>query len=384
MRKIRILRVITWLPVGGIERKIVEVLPRLDRERFDVSLVCLRERGVLADDLERRGINVDLIPFARRWDVGALRALARLMRERRIDIVHSHMYRSNLPATVSARLAGVRRVFAQIHNVDTWETRRQLAMDRFLGRWRTGTICVSEQVRREAIEKLRLAPERAHLIYNGVDTKRFGSPTNRAELRRGAGAPESAVVFVMVARMVEQKRPEDFLALAARLLDEESSASSASSAGRPPVHFWFVGKGSELDGLKARARELPQAERIRFFGQRDDIAEIMSAADVFVMPSTKEGFSNALVEAMASGLAPIATDVGGNAEAVRDGQDGLIIPQLEPEALRDAAVRVLDDPDLLRKLQAGARARAETFSLDRMIGNVQRLYLEAMGEAYDA
>lgn len=377
MRKIRILRVITWLPVGGIERKIVEVLPRLDRERFDVSLVCLRERGELADELERRGVSVDLIPFARRWDMGALRALARLMRERRIDVVHSHMYRSNLPATVSARMAGVRRVFAQIHNVDTWETRRQLAMDRFLGRWRTGTICVSEQVRREVIEKLRLAPERARLIYNGVDTKRFGSPTNRAELRREAGVPDSAVVFVMVARMVEQKRPGDFLALADRLLDEETFASSSSS-GRPPVHFWFVGKGAQLEGLKVRAGKLPQKERIRFFGQRDDIAEIMSAADVFVMPSTKEGFSNALVEAMASGLAPIATDVGGNAEAIRDGQDGLIIPPLKPEALHRAAARLLDDPELLDKIRTGARSRAESFSLEKMIGNVERLYLEAV------
>ena len=91
MSKIRVLRAITWLPVGGIERRIVDVLPRLDRSRFEVSLVCLRERGPLAGELESAGIPVDVIRFRNRWDQRGLRQLARLMREREIDVVHRQM-----------------------------------------------------------------------------------------------------------------------------------------------------------------------------------------------------------------------------------------------------------------------------------------------------
>ena len=106
-RPINILRVITWLPVGGIERKILAVLPRLDRERFNVRVVCLRERGPLADQLEAAGVPVDLCHMPTRLSPLGLRRLANHMREHKIDLVHSHMYRSNVPATIAARMASV-------------------------------------------------------------------------------------------------------------------------------------------------------------------------------------------------------------------------------------------------------------------------------------
>lgn len=369
MAKIRVLRAITWLPVGGIERKIVEVLPRLDRDRFEASLVCLRERGPLASELEAAGIRVDCIPFRKRWDLAAMRKLAALMRERRIDVVHSHMYRSNVPATVAARMAGVRRVWCQVHNVGTWETGRQLAMDRFLCRWRTGMIAVSDEVRREVIAKLRLPPERVKLIYNGVDLSRFGAGEGREELRREFGVGEGDLVYVLAARLVEQKRPQDFLALARRMLGEEKERPD-----RPRLHFWIAGDGPMRDDLERDARQMPIANRVHFLGRRDDMPRVFAAADVFVMTSTKEGFSNALLEAMASGLAVIATNVGGNAEAVRTETDGMIVPPLDSAALHAAAERIWLDETSRRAYRDAARRRAREFSLDAMIENVQKLY----------
>lgn len=377
MSKLKILRVITRLPVGGIERKIVAVLPRLDPARFEASVVCIKERGPLAKDLEDAGIRVDCIPFRSRWDPRGMRALAALMRERQIDLVHSHMYRSNVPATVAARMAGVRHVWGQVHNVDTWETRRQAAMDRWLCRWREGMIAVSEQVRRDVIETLRLPPEKVRLIYNGVDLEEFGSGEGREALRTELGTGPEDVVFLLAARIVEQKRPQDFLELARWLVEQEKAGEGRA---RPKIHFWIAGDGGMLDSMKAMARDASIADRIHFLGRRDDIARVMAAADVFVMPSTKEGFSNALTEAMASGLAIVATDVGGNAEAIRDGVDGLIIPPLDSGSLRAATERILMDGELRRSLQTSARQRAERFSLTNMIRNVETLYEESAGE----
>ena len=369
MSKIRVLRAITWLPVGGIERRIVDVLPRLDRSRFEVSLVCLRERGPLADELEAAGIPVAVIRFRNRWDQRGLRQLARLMREREIDVVHSQMYRSNVPATVAARMAGKRHVWSQIHNVDSWDSRRQVAVDRWLCRWREGILAVSEGVRRDAIEKLRLPAERVRVLYNGVDLSRFAPGGDRDSLRREIGVGEDDFVFLFAARLVEQKRPQDFLELARRLL-----GSTAHRARGEPARFWLAGDGKLRGELEAQAASIAGHERIRFLGPRDDMPRVMAAADALVMTSTREGFSNSLLEALASGLAVIATDVGGNSEAIRSGQDGLIVPPLDPEALWVAGRSVLDDAPLCDALRKNGRERAQAFSVEAMVRNLEDLY----------
>lgn len=377
MSKIRVLRAITWLPVGGIERKLVDVLPRLDRDRFEVSLVCIRKRGPLASELEQQGIEVKTIPFGSRWDPIALRKLARHMRERKIDLVHSHMYRSNVPATVAARLAGVRHVWCQVHNVDTWETKRQASMDRFLCRWREGMLAVSEQVKRDVMANLRLPAERVRVIYNGVDTERFGKSAARERVRAEFGADDGDLVFLFAARLVAQKRPGDFLDLARYLLGRERA-----DPARPKARFWIAGDGAMRSEIEEATRGSEFEGRVRMLGKRDDMADIMAGADAFVMTSTKEGFSNALVEAMASGLAVIATDVGGNAEAIRSGEAGLdaglIIPPMNPQALREAADRVAVETEFRKTLQANARRRAQDFSLAEMIAKLETLYAESV------
>ncbi len=365
---------ITWLPVGGIERKIVDVLPRLDRERFEVSLVCTRERGPLADELDAAGIPVEVIPFRSRWDPRALGQLRDLMRRREIDVVHSHMYRSNVPATVAARRAGVRRVWCQIHNVGTWETRRQLFMDRFLCRWREGMIAVSEEVQREAMRKLRLPESRVRVIYNGVDTERFSRETDegrksRVEIRQAEGINEGDVVFLMAARMVEQKRPQDFIDLAQHCFTVDRRGKKF-----PEVYFWMLGDGPMLEAMKQKAAQTARPERIKFFGRRDDVQRFMAAADIFIMTSTKEGFSNALLEAMASGLVPIVTDVGGNGEAVRECCDGRVLPPLQLHKFCSATDRILGDANFRAELAASATRRAREFSIEAMVRNVENLY----------
>lgn len=373
-RKIRVLRVITWLPVGGIERKLVDVLPRLDPERFEVSLVCIRERGPLADDLEAAGIRVDLIPFRNRWDPKGLRALAALMRERQIDVVHSHMYRANVPATVAARIAGIRNVWSQVHNVGTWESGRQLFVDRLFCRWRTGMIAVSDRVRADVMEQLGLPSDRVRVVYNGVDVKRFRrNAAARTELRSEQGVSEGDVVFLMAARLVPQKRPQDFIEMARHLAE-----ALPEQVGR--AHFWMVGDGSMLEELKSQAEQLPDSVRMKFFGRRDDVPRFISAADVFVMTSTKEGFSNALMEALAGGLAVIATDVGGNAEAVRHEQDGLILQPEDQERLNAMAERLLTDDAARIGFGSAAADRAKTFSVDAMVAQLEDLYAETVGD----
>jgi glycosyltransferase involved in cell wall biosynthesis len=382
-RPLNVLRVITWLPVGGIERKILAVLPRLDPARFRVRVVCLRERGALAGGLERSGIPVDVSPMPSRLSPRGLLRLARHMREHHVDIVHAHMYRSSIPATIAAHLARVPVIVSQVHNVATWETRRQLWLDRALCRWRTAMVAVSESVRRDVIATLRIGPERVRVIYNGVDLAAFGAAgaagaaggaraAKRAEL--GLGHEDIAIVYH--GRLVAQKNPDALLRIAVQI-----------AMMRKGVRVIVVGDGPCREDLERRAREAGvcggrgEPQRMFFLGQRSDIPELLQACDIAVLPSFKEGFSNAVIEALAAGLPVVATDVGGNAEAVEHGRSGWIVPPGNEGALLSAVKSLVDDPSERSRMGAAAALRAQRFGLDRMVGDVEDLYTDLAQQA---
>ncbi|MFP4381458.1 MAG: glycosyltransferase [Candidatus Sumerlaeia bacterium] len=368
-RRLNILRVITWLPVGGIERKILAVLPRLDRERFNVRLVCIREEGVLAEELRREGIPVDVVPMRTRLSPSGLLRLSKYLGHHKIDIVHSHMYRSNVPATISSRIAGIKGVICQVHNVDTWESRRQRIMDRFLCRWRSVMVGVSERVRRDMIETLGIPESMTRVIYNGAEIGRFQDRSRREQTRRELGIDPDCLVVIYHGRLVRQKNPDVLVRIADEIIKPRAKAL-----------MLVVGDGGCREQMEATAREKKLGDIIRFTGKRDDIPDLLNAADMAVLPSYKEGFSNSLVESLAAGLPTVATDVGGNAEAIEDGRSGIIVPPHEDDLLLEKLGWLADHPDVRRKMGRAAAERAERFSLRRMVEAVENLYIEVAKE----
>mgnify|MGYP002395286792 CR=1 FL=1 len=366
-RPYHIVRIITWLPKGGIERRLVALLPRLNTSPFRVSLVCIRERGPLADELMQAGVAVSVIPLRSRLDPRGLRALSHWMREQGVDLVHSHMYRSNVPATIAARLAGVRHVLCQVHNIDTWETRRQRMMDRWLMRWRTAMLAVSNDVKRDIVAKLGCSPGKVRVLYNGIDVKEYGSAHPNHQLRHALGIPEGNKVVVVLARLVEQKKHTRLLQALEMCRNE-----------LPPVSVLFVGDGKLRGELEREVETRHLGDMVSFTGHRDDIPQILALSDLSVLTSDREGFSNTIIESLAAGVPVVATDVGGNREAIVDGECGLIVQPDELTGLARALKTVLVDDALRRKMSQSARMRAQTFSLENMLDETRRLYLELL------
>jgi glycosyltransferase involved in cell wall biosynthesis len=348
-----------------VERFIIDVYPRLDRSRFNVRQVCLRERGPMADELERLGVPVQVCSMSSRHSPVGLRQLADLMRRQRIDIVHSHMYRANTSATIAAWMAGVPVVVTHIHNVGTWETHRQRWMDRLLARWRDAIVCVSEKVREDVLRTLRLPPPKVRVIYNGVDVARFSDRSQREPTRAALGLAPGEVAIIYVGRLVDQKNP---MALA--------GIAEAVAGPRPGVKLIVAGDGPRRAGLEEHIRQRGLADRVLFLGRRDDVPALLQAADLAVLPSFKEGFSLVVLEALAAGLPLVATAVGGTPEAIEHGHSGVIVPPGDDAALVEAVARLVDNTDQRARMAGEAVRRAQRFNLKRTVADLEELYLK--------
>lgn len=364
----RITRMITWLPVGGIERRLVSVLPRLARRGFDVRLVCLREEGPLAAELRDSGVAVDLIPMRSRLDPRGIPQLSRYLREHRTQVVHAHMYRAMVPGTLASHLAKVPVVFSQIHNVDTWNTRRQKAMDRFLARWRTGTICVSRAVQDDVVHTLGIARDKAPILYNGVDTDLFRpDPQLRSKIRSELEIEDNRTVLLSPARLHWNKTPE-------RVLD----AFLSVAPDHPDALLLFAGDGPLRDEMQQRIHAAGAEKRVRLLGSRDDMPALYNAADAMVLSSTREGFSNAVIEALACACPVIASDVGGNREALDSEDVGWLHAEGDGAGLARDLNHALSRPEVLAAMADHCRKRAMDFSLDRLVEETERLYLDGL------
>jgi glycosyltransferase involved in cell wall biosynthesis len=377
---------ITWLPSGGIERKIAAVLPRLNRDLFEAHVCCIREPGPLAIELESHGIPVHVVPFKSRWDPSALWQLRKLVKGVGVDLIHSHMYRSNVPATVMKMLDKSIVHIAHYHNVDTWESMGQLWVDRWLSMKRDLNAGVSEAVRQNVADHLRLPPYLTRTLYNGVDVDEFHpvSAAKRHSIRERLNIPAAAKIVVMLARLVPQKNQRLVLESAPEIL-----------SAVPRAHFLFVGGGPDEPKLHDLAAQLHIEPHVTFLGGRDDVPQIIAASDISVLPSLKEGFSNAILESMACGLPVIATDVGGNREVIDHGINGFIVDRVEKGKSRTGSApaiatqinttqfiryvkRLLQEDELRTRLGIAALQHVQQFSLDAMVAEIEETYLELL------
>jgi glycosyltransferase involved in cell wall biosynthesis len=225
-------------------------------------------------------------------------------------------------------------------------------------------FAVSEQVRRHCIDVDRIDASRVQTIYNGLNLADWDSAARYAKSK--------GEVLITTAGNIRRVKGHDIFIRAA-----------ASIAARFPDAFFSIA-GDVLDSdyfdeLQALIRELKLSDRFRLVGGITNLQEYLSTADIFVLPSRSEGFSNAIIEAMAASLPVVATDVGGNAEAVKDGVTGLVIPAEDPAALSAAVIRLLSDPLQAKAMgTAGRSVAGEMFTTEAMMGRIVATYKELL------
>jgi glycosyltransferase involved in cell wall biosynthesis len=345
---------------GGTERQMSELICRLDATRFEVNVACLSRRGALHDRVAANAASVTTYPISTlksvRTAAQALR-FAQWCRTAGIALVHTCDFYSNVFALPAAALAGIPVRLGSRRDVSIPErTAGQRQLQRFAYR------CAHRVV-------TNAGASAARLIQEGVPANQIEQISNGIDVSRHAA---SVVMDGRSVTTVAHLRP-------GKGIDVLLKAAALVLGRHPQVTFRIAGDGSERPALEALCAALGISSRVQFLGHTPDVPALLRRSSVFAFPSLMEASPNAVIEAMASGLAVAASNVGGIPEVVEHEQNGLLVPPGDPGALSDALVRLLTDSGLSQRLGTAARATiARRFSFERMVDAFERLYIGEM------
>lgn len=289
--------------------------------------------------------------------------LARLIRRARPDLVHLHSrIGADVMGGLAARLAGVPVIHTR--RVDNPEPRWLVGLKY---RLHDRVIAISEGIA-SVLRAEGLAAERLRVVRSAIDPAPYAGPCARDSVLARLGLPKDAIILGVVAQLIRRKGH-------AVLLD----ALPPLMARHPRLHLCCFGQGPEAESLGARSQSLGLAERVHLYGFRDDLAEILPCLDLLAHPALMEGLGVALLQAASAGVPIVASRVGGIPEAVRDGENGLLVPPNDPQALGAALGALLDQPERRRALGAAGRAlMAREFSIDAMVEGNLAVYRELL------
>lgn len=366
------------LDTGGAERHLSAVAPALAARGWPVTIYCTNRLGVFADKVIAGGVEVVGPPIERRAGpqrldrrlLGVTLAaggLYRILRRKRPRIVHFFLPE---PYIVGAPSAVLLRVPVRImsrrgrnHYQEHWPG--AVAIERTLHKQMTAVLANSRIVAEDLVAE-GCDPDRVGLIYNGVGLENLGRPVDRAAVLGPLGVDPDGLVIIVVASLIGYKGHREVL------------QALAMAAGDLPRDWTLLCVGrdeGEGAALGRQVRDLGLERNVRFLGARTEIPELLGASDISILASHEEGFSNAIIEAMAAGLPLVVSDVGGNAEAVIDGITGLVVPPRDPASLSSAIRRLARDPQLRARMGAAGRDRAESrFTLAACVDCYETLY----------
>jgi glycosyltransferase involved in cell wall biosynthesis len=371
MEKLRIMEMIDKPSLGGGQTALLLLAENLDRSRFEV-IVSSAGDGPLAEESRRKGIAYIPVSLGKRLSLRPVHEIAGVLRENRIDILHTHGGIAGLYGRSAARRARTPAVVHTLHGIHYLHYRNPflrhlyVLLERRCSHSTDRLILVCQSDLRQA-RKHRLAPEaKMTVILNGMDAHPELAAHEIARRKSDLGWPPDRPVVGTVARLHRQKGLVNLLRAAPEIL-----------SAFPEVNIAVVGDGPQNDSLRREAQRLNLEGRFLFLGEREDAASIMALFDIFVLPSLWEGLPFVLVEAASLGKPIVATAVDGVSEILEDRKTGLLVPPGDPTALADAVIGLLGDKETARRLGEMARTLVPPrFPLRRMIDQTQNLYLE--------
>jgi sugar transferase (PEP-CTERM/EpsH1 system associated) len=357
--------VVLSLKVGGLERVVVDLVKGFRDSDYSCVVCCLGTRGEFAAEVDALGVPLYTLDKKDGVDLKLILRLARFLRENNVTIVHTHNPGPHIYGLLAARLAGVPVRVHTRHGRNFPDNRKSVLINRILS-WGTDAIVpVSDDAGLVATNVERISPGKIHRIWNGIDINLY---TPRCD---AVGGPP---VIGTVARLSPEKDQKTMLAAFSRVVGEI-----------PDARLLLAGDGPCATKLHEEADRLGLSGRVDFLGQCSNVPEVLKRMSIFTLSSTTEGLSMTLLEAMATGLPIVATDVGGNRELLQPPLCGVVVPANDPQALAHALVELLRDPQRRAQMSSASRARAvQYFDINYTLSAYTKLYDELMARKVGA
>lgn len=369
------------LDFGGVEAHLLSIFRHLDKSRYTpvlVSPVSTRYR----EKVLHLGVQVVPSPMIKPLSFKSIQRLRTVFQQEKIDLVHIHSPIAAISSRIAAKLAGVPAIvtvhlpstqfYGDIQSLRARAGRwMYISIDRILNYTLTSKlIYVSKTVCKESI-RAHLSPRHLSVVIsNGIDLSNYAPNRNVKAIRTLYIKDPETIVICYAGRLSGEKGLDILL---------DSVAELQKSFPQRNVKLWIIGEGPLQDNLRERTQQLNLGSIVQFLGFQSNISDLLHASDIFVLPSLYEGMSIVLLEALASGLPCIVTDVGENAEVIENNVQGLVIPVNQTSALTHALATLLNNPTLRKKMGENALKRSENFSDLKMIELLQGIYQEILG-----
>jgi glycosyltransferase involved in cell wall biosynthesis len=354
---------------GGAERALASITQHLPADRFRCSVATFSADPNL-NLAEMFSCSVHVLPLRRTYDWNAIqmaRRLRQLIRTERVTIVHSFFETADLWGGTVAKLSGCPLLVSSRRDMGILRLPKHDIAYRLIRPWMDLVVTVSEEVRSFVIDRDGMDPGKVVTLYNGVDMSLFGGPRNSSALRFQLGLQGASHIISTVGHIRRVKGLDVFIRAADKVRREFPGAA-----------FLIVGDCLEEDHrqeLQQLTRNLGLAENVRFLGGHPNVRPFLDLSDVFCLLSRSEGFSMALIEAMARSLPCVATRVGGNAEAIEEGRSGFVVENEDVDAAADRILHLLRDPEQARQMGAAGREIVERrFTVEAMIAQLVGIY----------
>lgn len=380
--KRRILYVIGSLNVGGTERHLAQVAAHLKRRGWEPEVFAIAPSGPLTSYLESAKVPIYGVKLPK-WLAAVIRndrvrarvgllatalVLVFTLWRRRPHAVHFFLPAAYIVGGLASMLSLAPARIMSRRSLSAYQLDHPLfaRIERRLHPW-MALVCGNSQAVVAELRDEGIDPAKVRLIYNGIDTGIYERPFDRDRARSALGIAPNATVFVIVANLIPYKGHADLIA----------AFSQIKSKLRNPWLLFCLGRD---DGIAAQLQSQIDGEgvqeNVRLMGARSDVPDFLRMADIGILCSHEEGFSNAILEGMAAGLPMVVTDVGGNAEAVVDGQTGYVVPPHDSTALGEALLKIANNPRQAAMGEAGRQRTRELFSMNACIDAYEALYRE--------
>lgn len=370
MKPINIAFFASKLSVGGAERQLQSLINNLDKEKFNITVICLYNLDIVGEEIRNRGVKCYSNILRNKFSFASLTKLIKILQKEKINIC----FIWNQPLTmfygiIAAKLVHIDKIITVVHSTISSERKlRKYLINRLLIRFVDKIIAVGTNQKEYLIQHESFPSHKITIIFNGVDIERYQKYLNKQNKKKELGISESSKIIGQIGRLHVCKRHDISLQAFKKVVQQYSN-----------VIFLIVGEGEEKQNIEHLIKKLELDQYVKMLGFRKDIVEITQILDLSVLSSDTEALPMSIIEAMAAAVPVIATNVGSLSDLIFPGENGFLVPPNSPDKLAEAILTVLKDEKLAKKMgKRGFEIAYTRFSLEAMVRNYEKFFLSLL------